>query len=919
MDLTDSFNGIENELRGFTKQLKSRRTEPPGQESAEGRNVKEINTKLNEANGSLEDCNAVLQSQIEASSRAMGALQELLVEVKLLSELPQESDDIDNFMREGGGGGPTVKKRISKDDLKDLLDLSRTLKDTVNLFESVETLIRETLQNSQRGAELAADVQDELDRLNRERGEAERKRKEEEEEGQKREEEERQRRKEEERQRREEEERQRREEEERQRRKEEERQRREEEERQRREEEERQRREEEERQRREEEERQRREEKERLEKQRISELRQRQAEEEKKRKSEEKQQLQREREEARLLREEERSWRPVVIKLQDSNEPEALFGRDSPGCAIRAPEGAFIRDEIRCTDASSLLRPCSFPASEEVAGRAVRIEAIGRSELGSSYGGRTVQWFLVLPQSAGKSPGKETVLYVYNKNDTSWTEVPSDEIQQGGLPSQYRWFETRMSEVPITIVPVVRWKVSRFNLTQQGAEIVSPLDSRFGLTIPGDSISQNNASFAQSFQVRPISQELIDKLRTDHPDSYSGLLTTSFLLVHTSSEAQPLKRPSEYKLHLPRSVSNKNYSSNHAENFSAYNEGISRRSSIAPRKQSKRLDTARAPSETIIIASIDSTEPTAQWNALQTIRDYEKTNTEKLNVRISHLSNSRRLLALRINKDFDVDKLDEICREIESNMEIRTVSLIVRQSTDSRMAVVALPSNDKKQYLLELLTSKGFKVVSEPRSPELQNEVKELKVMERQNLSVELTGNITSDEGQEFTLLFNSNEWNCLLLNLSPKDPYLQKSFPTHRGFVQVFSELQPNRIAKQQVQLAKHDSDGGKKPPWRSPFVYKSKDAVTMEYLRELAMDIQDNWSILADQLGVSKERCSAIRNAYPEQSDQALEMLISWLKQTIVLESKTASLIKALKACRFVQLANELRQRELLLQQES
>uniref|UniRef100_A0A1I8GG37 Death domain-containing protein n=1 Tax=Macrostomum lignano TaxID=282301 RepID=A0A1I8GG37_9PLAT len=606
-------------------------------------------------------------------------------------------------------------------------------------------------------------------------------------------------------------------------------------------------------------------EKERQEKQRISELRQRQAEEEKKRKSEEKQQLQREREEARLLREEERSWRPVVIKLQDSNEPEALFGRDSPGCAIRAPEGAFIRDEIRCTDASSLLRPCSFPASEEVAGRAVRIEAIGRSELGSSYGGRTVQWFLALPQSAGKSPGKETVLYVYNKNDTSWTEVPSDEIQQGGLPSQYRWFETRMSEVPITIVPVVRWKVSRFNLTQQGAEINSPLDSRFGLTIPGDSISQNNASFAQSFQVRPISQELIDELRTDHPDSYSGLLTTSFLLVHTSSEAQPLKRPSEYKLHLPRSVSNKNYSSNHAENFSAYNEGISRRSSIAPRKQSKRLDTARAPSETIIVASIDSSEPTAQWNALQIIRDYEKTNTEKLN------------------------------------------------------AVVALPSNDKKQYLLELLTSKGFKVVSEPRSPELQNEVKELKVMERQNLSVELTGNITSDEGQEFTLLFNSNEWNCLLLNLSPKDPYLQKSFPTHRGFVQVFSELQPNRIAKQQVQLAKHDSDGGKKPPWRSPFVYKSKDAVTMEYLRELAMDIQDNWSILADQLGVSKERCSAIRNAYPEQSDQALEMLISWLKQTIVLESKTASLIKALKACRFVQLANELRQRELLLQQES
>uniref|UniRef100_A0A1I8G5Z5 Death domain-containing protein n=1 Tax=Macrostomum lignano TaxID=282301 RepID=A0A1I8G5Z5_9PLAT len=791
MDLTDSFNGIENELRGFTKQLKSRRTEPPGQESAEGRNVKEINAKLNEANGSFEDCNAVLQSQIEASSRAMGALQELLVEVKLLSELPQESDDIDNFMREGGGGGPTVKKRISKDDLKDLLDLSQTLKDTVNLFESVETLIRETLQNSQRGAELAADVQDELDRLNRERGEAERKRKEEEEEGQKREEEERQRREEEERQRREEEERQKREEEERQRR----------------EEEERQRREEEERQRREEEERQRREEKERLEKQRISELRQRQAEEEKKRKSEEKQQLQREREEARLLREEERSWRPVVIKLQDSNEPEALFGRDSPGCAIRAPEGAFIRDEIRCTDASSLLRPCSFPASEEVAGRAVRIEAIGRSELGSSYGGRTVQWFLALPQSAGKSPGKETVLYVYNKNDTSWTEVPSNEIQQGGLPSQYRWFETRMSEVPITIVPVVRWKVSRFNLTQQGAEINSPLDSRFGLTIPGDSISQNNASFAQSFQVRPISQELIDELRTDHPDSYSGLLTTSFLLVHT----------------------------------------------------------ARAPSETIIVASIDSSEPTAQWNALQIIRDYEKTNTEKLN------------------------------------------------------AVVALPSNDKKQYLLELLTSKGFKVVSEPRSPELQNEVKELKVMERQNLSVELTGNITSDEGQEFTLLFNSNEWNCLLLNLSPKDPYLQKSFPTHRGFVQVFSELQPNRIAKQQVQLAKHDSDGGKKPPWRSPFVYKSKDAVTMEYLRELAMDIQDNWSILADQLGVSKERCSAIRNAYPEQSDQALEMLISWLKQTIVLESKTASLIKALKACRFVQLANELRQRELLLQQES
>uniref|UniRef100_A0A1I8J7R6 Death domain-containing protein n=1 Tax=Macrostomum lignano TaxID=282301 RepID=A0A1I8J7R6_9PLAT len=834
MDLTDSFNGIENELRGFTKQLKSRRTEPPGQESAEGRNVKEINAKLNEANGSFEDCNAVLQSQIEASSRAMGALQELLVEVKLLSELPQESDDIDNFMREGGGGGPTVKKRISKDDLKDLLDLSQTLKDTVNLFESVETLIRETLQNSQRGAELAADVQDEVSTVSIVR---EGRLKENEKKKRKRVRSVRRksvrdvrrksvrdvRRKSV---------------------------RDEEEERQRREEEERQRREEEERQRREEEERQRREEK--SVRGRISELRQRQAEEEKKRKSEEKQQLQREREEARLLREEERSWRPVVIKLQDSNEPEALFGRDSPGCAIRAPEGAFIRDEIRCTDASSLLRPCSFPASEEVAGRAVRIEAIGRSELGSSYGGRTVQWFLALPQSAGKSPGKETVLYVYNKNDTSWTEVPSDEIQQGGLPSQYRWFETRMSEVPITIVPVVRWKVSRFNLTQQGAEINSPLDSRFGLTIPGDSISQNNASFAQSFQVRPISQELIDELRTDHPDSYSGLLTTSFLLVHT----------------------------------------------------------ARAPSETIIVASIDSSEPTAQWNALQIIRDYEKTNTEKLNVRISNLS---------IIEDFDVDKLDEICREIESNMEIRTVSLIVRQSTDSRMAVVALPSNDKKQYLLELLTSKGFKVVSEPRSPELQNEVKELKVMERQNLSVELTGNITSDEGQEFTLLFNSNEWNCLLLNLSPKDPYLQKSFPTHRGFVQVFSELQPNRIAKQQVQLAKHDSDGGKKPPWRSPFVYKSKDAVTMEYLRELAMDIQDNWSILADQLGVSKERCSAIRNAYPEQSDQALEMLISWLKQTIVLESKTASLIKALKACRFVQLANELRQRELLLQQES
>uniref|UniRef100_A0A1I8IRY0 Death domain-containing protein n=1 Tax=Macrostomum lignano TaxID=282301 RepID=A0A1I8IRY0_9PLAT len=169
------------------------------------------------------------------------------------------------------------------------------------------------------------------------------------------------------------------------------------------------------------------------------------------------------------------------------------------------------------------------------------------------------------------------------------------------------------------------------------------------------------------------------------------------------------------------------------------------------------------------------------------------------------------------------------------------------------------------------------------------------------------------------------------------KDRFAQRALDQYRGFLEIFTDvvvvkpgqqLGPKRtggcggsgssvlmteevnVARLLVSIPKTPDELRVKSAVTSPFSFRAKDAVSAEYLKDLASLVADRWEQLAEKLDVSKKRCSVIKRNNDCSQKMAYDMLITWVKGLPVLKDKVQILSRALHCSGHPQLAANLRQ---------
>uniref|UniRef100_A0A1I8HVK3 Death domain-containing protein n=2 Tax=Macrostomum lignano TaxID=282301 RepID=A0A1I8HVK3_9PLAT len=266
-------------------------------------------------------------------------------------------------------------------------------------------------------------------------------------------------------------------------------------------------------------------------------------------------------------------------------------------------------------------------------------------------------------------------------------------------------------------------------------------------------------------------------------------------------------------------------------------------------------------------------------------------------------------------------------------------------------AVVSLTMTSKLDRTLRQMHDCGYSY-----EPSMHGTTEEIKARERQAFRLRFRGNIDSEEegdkgdtgASEFVMLFNSQMRTRLLLNVVEKDRFAQRALDQYRGFLEIFTDvvvvkpgqqLGPKRtggcggsgssvlmteevnVARLLVSIPKTPDELRVKSAVTSPFSSEQRhyenaeiifisDAVSAEYLKDLASLVADRWEQLAEKLDVSKKRCSVIKRNNDCSQKMAYDMLITWVKGLPVLKDKVQILSRALHCSGHPQLAANLRQ---------
>uniref|UniRef100_A0A1I8IXA0 Death domain-containing protein n=1 Tax=Macrostomum lignano TaxID=282301 RepID=A0A1I8IXA0_9PLAT len=353
------------------------------------------------------------------------------------------------------------------------------------------------------------------------------------------------------------------------------------------------------------------------------------------------------------------------------------------------------------------------------------------------------------------------------------------------------------------------------------------------------------------------------------------------------------------------------------------------------------------------------------WKLLTDVKLQEESGKDIVSFRTSVLCD-RRFIAFRILSDFNLDMIARICETIERSLEEKSVCFVIRQRPEkltevSRPRVCRAESQCAEQehpYLLMhqavvslTMTSKLDRTLRQMHDcgysyePSMHGTTEEIKARERQAFRLRFRGNIDSEEegdkgdtgASEFVMLFNSQMRTRLLLNVVEKDRFAQRALDQYRGFLEIFTDvvvvkpgqqLGPKRtggcggsgssvlmteevnVARLLVSIPKTPDELRVKSAVTSPFSVRAKDAVSAEYLKDLASLVADRWEQLAEKLDVSKKRCSVIKRNNDCSQKMAYDMLITWVKGLPVLKDKVQILSRALHCSGHPQLAANLRQ---------
>ncbi|PAA74480.1 hypothetical protein BOX15_Mlig021498g3 [Macrostomum lignano] len=656
---------------------------------------------------------------------------------------------------------------------------------------------------------------------------------------------------------------------------------------------------------------------------------------------------------AAAAEEAERRWRPVVLaaSMADESDDASAAEADNAACAIRAPDGAVQPDDFKCT-----LVPLdqadvgSIPPGDELVSGVVRLEPAGLSRVQISGGGEGRRhWYFMLPHCAQRQAARETVVYIYE--DGRWQERPSAEthIDIQGLPA--RWVETKISDTSVTAVVVNKLKTDRFSVGKPGIRYSSSVDNRICLTVPEDALK---IQLDQTIEVQPVDSSTLAVIKSQLPRETHGLLTCSSIIQHTSICKNTL-RPVTFNFQLPLNPAGAKKTrpgtaTAGAAGGAASSVAASGRPMTAKPKATPNSD---EEDELVVLLGCDGQRRCVgvggsgggSWSVLDQLDIEEEPGKDIVGFRTTRFYD-RRFIAFRVKPEFNTDTASRICEAIETNLEDKSACFVLRQKSDNLTEVsLALTASGRLDRTLKQLQEAGYDYDGisgglgggggGSNGPGVSEDI---RVRERQQFRLRFRGNIICedddpDRPSEFVLHFNSQMKNRLELSVTERDRFAQRALDQFRGYIEVTTDMAVQKpvkdakkgnphqtvtvmeeavVAKMLICVPKSEEELRVKSPRATPFVFKSKDSVTMEYLRDLAELVCDNWELLADKLEVSKKRCSVIKKTSESQETQAYDMLITWVKKLPVLKNKVLILCRALNASGYPHLAASLRDAE-------
>ena len=165
-------------------------------------------------------------------------------------------------------------------------------------------------------------------------------------------------------------------------------------------------------------------------------------------------------------------------------------------------------------------------------------------------------------------------------------------------------------------------------------------------------------------------------------------------------------------------------------------------------------------------------------------------------------------MLVRTKANIRPEKIEKICKIIETSLKQRVVQLILRQHLDDPSdTILTCVNHNKLERTIRRLADEGY-----DEGPMIS---KDIILKEGQFLEVHFRGNLMTDVETPIRIVFNSQLKTRASFMITEIDKFAQKSFECYRGFAQVYTrglvprtakEEEKNKAGKQQQDWAEGD-----------------------------------------------------------------------------------------------------------------
>ncbi|ESO89736.1 hypothetical protein LOTGIDRAFT_164757 [Lottia gigantea] len=623
-------------------------------------------------------------------------------------------------------------------------------------------------------------------------------------------------------------------------------------------------------------------------------------------------------------------------------------------CTVRCHPENFGSELLKCRVINQSDANLVFNDHEELVSQVIEVKYVHNEDEFKE------PVYIGIPHFQTRAAASSREVVVKTDVGGSWIELPTREVS----------FESRkdvkmaQAEVkqPGILVVVSRFKQDYVTLSPKPCKVVSSFDQRITFSFPKEAVFKNQHLL---IQVQTVDSASVHDYKARDSDA-KGLLTSSHI-VHMDWDSGDIEKPvtitlpcppnpakakklaqirkmKEEKMKNPKVVpktlaemekeeeKKKKRQANRAVKQKEAEEG-EEEDDVPMRKTQNRWYMGE-------YASTDDDENDLLHflmynNGRWFVEPEVEISSTKIDLVTFNLPRAcERFMVIRTRTNIAEESIPPIATGLSKYLAKRFVQVILRQKTDDPFkATLTVCPASRSDKTLKKLTEEGYE---ESPSAALQ-----VCVSEGDTIEVKFRGNVTCGESDtHLSIPYNTHVHSQLYFSVSEVDKYLQKNFPMYRGLVQVFRKYKERKAVIKTIGRRQED-DSDKPPeikeeilcellisipkyhiepnaiPVKAPIkIHNTKDPVNEDTMKDLAVELGDEWKKVAHYLNVNRIRLQSIlrdMNIGERTFDEAkFDMLMTWLKRVPKAADKVSILAAALIKSGRSDLAEHLRSKE-------